>query len=338
MPLVASVGLLLLSVLTGSSWLLLLCGAACGLSAAAFILRPNVTGLEFTMTGPARTAVGSTVTHSVDVHNRSSRTTSRAQVALSLTGFAETAFTIDALLPGGAASVAVTRPATARGIARHAVVVTVSSAPFGLLQARTVSLVPHPVVVHPQPVRARRVPAGRAAGAADSAAVLTRSGPDLHGIREWRTGDSRRDVHWRSSARRGRLVVVEREEPQEHALTVLIAGTPAGLDWERLLAAAAASAAAAARSGRDVTLYAKQDGVSRLTTRRPLEVLDWFAGLGAAQVPLADEVQLAFDAAGRGGDVVVAVSDELPPGWWEWLQSGAARQRVALHPLTAGAA
>ncbi|HZG95326.1 MAG TPA: DUF58 domain-containing protein [Mycobacteriales bacterium] len=338
LPLAAAVGLLLLSVLTGSSWLLLLAGASLGLSGAAFVLRPNVAGITCTVTGPARTAVGEAVTHLVHVHNTGGRTTSRAQVTLTLAGFADAVLTVDALLPGGAASVAVTRPAASRGIARHAMAEAVSSTPFGLLQARTVSLVPHPVLVHPQPVRPRRVPVGGAIGAADANAVVTRAGPDLHGIREWRTGDSRRDVHWRSSARRGRLVVVEREEPQQRALTMLIAGTPAADDWERLLAVAAATAAAVARSGRDVALLATHDGVARLTTGRPVDVLDWFAGLGVVEVPRADEVQRAFDAAGRGGDVVVAVSEALPADWWAWLQSGAAAQRVAVHRLTAASA
>jgi uncharacterized protein (DUF58 family) len=257
---------------------------------------------------------------------------------MTLPGFADTTFTVDALLPGGAATVPLTRPATARGVSLHALLTAVSAVPFGLLQARTVSLCPYAVVVHPRPVRARRVPVGRTAGAADGAAVLARSGPDLHGIREWRTGDSSRDVHWRSSARRGRLVVVEREEPQEQALTMLVAGTPAAADWETLLASAAATAAAVARSGRDVVLIAREVGTSPLRTRRPVEVLDWFSGLGATEVPLADDAQHAFDAAGRGGDVVVAMSDALPTGWWDRLGSGAARQRIALHPLTSATA
>jgi hypothetical protein len=69
-----------------------------------------------------------------------------------------------------------------------------------------------------------------------------------------------------------------------------------------------------------------------------VDVLDWFAGLGVVEVPRADEVQRAFDAAGRGGDVVVAVSEALPADWWAWLQSGAAAQRVAVHRLTAASA
>jgi uncharacterized protein (DUF58 family) len=35
----------------------------------------------------------------------------------------------------------------------------------------------------------------------------TRLGVDFHGLRDWRPGDSRRSIHWRSTARRGQIVV-----------------------------------------------------------------------------------------------------------------------------------
>jgi uncharacterized protein (DUF58 family) len=43
---------------------------------------------------------------------------------------------------------------------------------------------------------------------------------EFFGLRERRTGDDRRDVHWRSSARSGRLLVREYED--EHARHVVI--------------------------------------------------------------------------------------------------------------------
>jgi len=45
---------------------------------------------------------------------------------------------------------------------------------------------------------------------------------DLFGVREWRSGDSRRWIHWRSSARHGSLVVRQFEQTQNRDLTVLV--------------------------------------------------------------------------------------------------------------------
>jgi uncharacterized protein (DUF58 family) len=44
---------------------------------------------------------------------------------------------------------------------------------------------------------------------------------EFHGLREWRTGDSPRWIHWRTSARRGTVMVREFEDPQGDDLLVL---------------------------------------------------------------------------------------------------------------------
>ncbi len=45
---------------------------------------------------------------------------------------------------------------------------------------------------------------------------------DFYGLRDWRPGDSRRWIHWRTSARRGALMVRQFEEPRSDDLTVLV--------------------------------------------------------------------------------------------------------------------
>ncbi len=51
-----------------------------------------------------------------------------------------------------------------------------------------------------------------------------RHGPegDFYGVREWRTGDSRRWIHHRSSARVGKIVVRQFEQPRNRDVAVLI--------------------------------------------------------------------------------------------------------------------
>ncbi|MEA1952018.1 MAG: DUF58 domain-containing protein, partial [Planctomycetota bacterium] len=45
---------------------------------------------------------------------------------------------------------------------------------------------------------------------------------EYYGVREWRDGDSRRAIHWRSSARMGRLVVRQFEQPHSRDLALLV--------------------------------------------------------------------------------------------------------------------
>ncbi len=45
---------------------------------------------------------------------------------------------------------------------------------------------------------------------------------EYYGVREWRRGDSRRSIHWRSSARTGRLVVRQFEQPHTRDLALLV--------------------------------------------------------------------------------------------------------------------
>jgi uncharacterized protein (DUF58 family) len=45
---------------------------------------------------------------------------------------------------------------------------------------------------------------------------------DFYGVRQWRPGDSRRRIHWRTSARRGELVVCQFEQPRNRDVAVLV--------------------------------------------------------------------------------------------------------------------
>jgi len=45
---------------------------------------------------------------------------------------------------------------------------------------------------------------------------------DFYGLRPWRSGDSRRWIHWRSSARTGHLVVRQLEQPRNRDVAVLL--------------------------------------------------------------------------------------------------------------------
>jgi uncharacterized protein (DUF58 family) len=53
---------------------------------------------------------------------------------------------------------------------------------------------------------------------------------DFHRIREYREDDNPRSIHWRSSARRGRLMVREYQQ-QRHADSLIVLDLPLQADW-----------------------------------------------------------------------------------------------------------
>ncbi|HRC57723.1 MAG TPA: DUF58 domain-containing protein, partial [Kofleriaceae bacterium] len=93
--------------------------------------------------------------------------------------------------------------------------------PFGLFRkSRDVDSVAE-ILVYPPPVVVTRPPPRARVHGETSAAVVGRRG-DFFGLREHRPGDDRRNVHWRSTARSGRVLVREHEDEHTRHITVLV--------------------------------------------------------------------------------------------------------------------
>jgi uncharacterized protein (DUF58 family) len=139
-------------------------------------------------------------------------------------------------------------------------------------------------------------------------------------------------VHWRSTARRGRLVVLEREIPKPGGLALVLAATPGDDRWESVVSIGAWTGAAAVAAGRDVTLVAAVAGGAELGPDDATTILDWCA---QSKASLPDEEQMlgAFDFAGRGGDVAVAAGPSAYHGWWQWASALADSREITLVAL-----
>lgn len=93
--------------------------------------------------------------------------------------------------------------------------------PFGLFRkSRDVERASE-ILVYPAPVVVTRPPPRAHVLGEVSAQTAGRRG-DFFGLREHRTGDDRRDVHWRSTARSGRMMVREYEDEHTKSVTVLV--------------------------------------------------------------------------------------------------------------------
>ncbi len=121
-----------------------------------------------------------------------------------------------------------------------------------------------------EPREARDVEAG-------VAAPRPAAGAELLGVREYRPGDSRRRIHWPSTARRGELIVREYEPPGIQLLTVVVDSAPRSLEIADQIARLAASEAwDCIRAGGRVRLCAA-GGEPEPPTRDLWTVLEWLA-------------------------------------------------------------
>ncbi len=97
--------------------------------------------------------------------------------------------------------------------------------PFGLVRhARLVDTLDE-IIVHPRIGRLQfEWPHGlrNLAGSNQRMARQARVEADFYGLRDWRSGDSRRLIHWRTSARRGSLVVRQFEEHRSPDVALVV--------------------------------------------------------------------------------------------------------------------
>jgi len=93
--------------------------------------------------------------------------------------------------------------------------------PFGLFRKSRDADEPGEVLVYPPLVPVVRPPPRSEQRGEESASRLGRRG-EFWGLREWRDGDDRRDIHWRSSARGGRLLVREYQDERSRRVVVLV--------------------------------------------------------------------------------------------------------------------
>jgi uncharacterized protein (DUF58 family) len=131
--------------------------------------------------------------------------------------------------------------------------------PFGLVpRARVVAdaddLYVYPALIAPSNALLRGLPAHPAPG---RSYAPSRQG-EFRGLRAFRPGDDPRDIHWRSSARRGVTLVREKEDEETRAATVILDNAPPAAEdaaaFERAVSEAAGICVELAQRGFSVGL------------------------------------------------------------------------------------
>ena len=114
-------------------------------------------------------------------------------------------------------------PHMSRGRYRFDAVRAVFEDPFGLARAEQSLGAESTLLVYPRLVELERVFSELGATLAGGHVVLRRTaGFDLHSVREYQQGESLRKVHWRTTAKRGELMVKELEDMPHDEIAVLL--------------------------------------------------------------------------------------------------------------------
>jgi uncharacterized protein (DUF58 family) len=167
-------------------------------------------------------------------------------------------------VPGrGAATLRYEAAGARRGWFEFPPVTVRTRAPFGFFAARRELAAPGGLLIFPEYRRLERFPLLERRPALHQ--ILTRigQGAEFVGVREYRPGDSPRHVHWRTTARAGRLMVKEFAEDTQPGLTLAldlraesVLGPEGDNTLERAIKVAATLADYADRRGLPVTLAA----------------------------------------------------------------------------------
>jgi uncharacterized protein (DUF58 family) len=171
-------------------------------------------------------------------------------VALTVKGDADGKVELAAAAPvltaGSSARVDFPIKPSARGVARSARLLVSTAGPIGLARRVKTVVLSAAVTVYPKPAEVE-LPASVRQPHDRGRAATAREG-DFAGLRDWRPGDSPKHIHWRSSARAGRLVAKEFAVIEQPEVTVFLDTMGAeGEAFESAVSRAAGYAVAAAQ-------------------------------------------------------------------------------------------
>jgi uncharacterized protein (DUF58 family) len=200
------------------------------------------------------------------------------------------------------------------------------------------------LLVYPRLVDLERLFSETGAHFLDGRRLLLRrpSGFELHSVREYEHGESLRKVHWRSTARRGQLMVKDLEDAPRDEVAVLldadgsaVAGTPPESSFDAQVRAAGSILRSHVRRGRRAVLVvnsalpsAQRVHSSDGDWRRALELLA--AVEPDARAPLSALLAVEESPASRALDLAVVTARLAPELVDRLVQRALARRGASL--------
>jgi uncharacterized protein (DUF58 family) len=210
------------------------------------------------------------------------------------------------LAPGARTLVKGSMPVTRRGMHRLADGVAASDAPFGVFKRSQRQVAETALMIYPAPVEIELAPSRLVHAGERPKPTSARSGEEVIGSRPYVVGDSARNIHWRNSARTGRVMTKAYAATEQETPVLLVAGGSA-LDQSR----AEESLDDRCRVAAGVSLESGKGGVPlSMLTGRTTQRVTWAETLSNLAAFTSETIQPMADQLKRldpGASVAVVV-------------------------------
>ena len=285
-----------LAVIAGTSWLWLLPRGAHRVHHE--LLEPRVT-------------VGDEAIIHLSVLNPTSHPLLPARMEMPV-GPGTAVFAVPTLRPAAVHERGFVLPTARRGVVTVGPVVSVSADPVGLLRRERERTRAQLVHIHPRTVRAGSTMHGLMRDVEGAVTQeLSSSDVSFHALRDYVPGDDRRNIHWRTTAHTGRLMVRQFEETHRSSLLVLldclIDDYEVEEDFETAVSVACSLGLNAIHDGREVALATQDD---ELSTATGLQLLDASCLVTATAEAGCDDLARQASARHPEASVIILVTGQ----------------------------
>jgi uncharacterized protein (DUF58 family) len=297
-----------------AGWLFVIAAAVLGLVVGSFFVRHSLSKLTITRAVPRRARVGDDIRVGLIVNNSGTRHSPLLRLEDRHVAYDPAKVVIESLGPKETAHVELVRSLNRRGHFESGPLNLFSGYPFGFVRSSRTIDIPTEITVVPRWVELRYFPILEPSSSPSDVLherARTGAGEQYLGVREYRPGDPPRAVHWRSTARAGKLIVREFEEEVASRVALVIAGDDVGAPpdsaYEMLIAAAASIGIYAIVTGHPVEMARPgPDGSpARISEPDRFAILDWLARAEAGDSDLEELASTVLTGMGRRGTVVL---------------------------------
>ena len=253
---------------------LFLVAACCGIAlliAVGFVVgRPSLdVAIELE---PARVSVGTPAAGRLVATNKSKARLRALGVELPV-GLGRALFPIPPLAPGASHDELFVVPTDRRAVIPIGPPTAVRIDPLGLLRRDAVEQLTVELFVHPKIMALDSLSPGLQRDLEGQATRdLSTSDLAFHTLRDYATGDNWRHVHWRSSAKAGKLLVRQFQDTRRSQLTVVVDGATASYrteeEFELAMSVAGSICVRAVRDQQNVCMVAASHAVTTTTPHR----------------------------------------------------------------------